>query len=95
MNSYCKEFFSCLFLRQSHNKRYERLKEQHNNAFIVVDNKYTGKILEAKTLLEYYQGPSISQPVPITNKEEEGGAAFAKQGKTAVVKKDPKENFHG
>ena len=52
-------------------------------------------MVEVKTLLKYCQGPSIAQTDPITNKEEEGGLAFVKQGKTAAVKKAPKGKCHG
>ena len=45
MDSSCKELCSCLFVRQSNNKRYKRLKEQQHNAFLVGDDKYTEKMI--------------------------------------------------
>ena len=81
-------------MRQSDNKQYERLTKKQYNAFVMGDSKYTKKMVEAKTMLKYWQGPSIAQPAPIANKEEEGGVDFVEQGKTAVVKKAPKGKFH-
>ena len=53
------------------------------------------KIVEAKTMLEDWQGPSSVKPAPIENKEEKGGVAFVKQGNNYLVKKDPKGKCHG
>ena len=91
----CGEFCSCLFLHQSNNRRYKCPEEQQHNAFLMVDNKYTKKIVEAKNLLEDWQGTSRAQPTPIANKEEEGGMAFIKQGNTAAVKKYNRGKCHG
>ena len=68
MDLSCKEFCICLFVRQYDNKSYERLKEQQQNAFLMGDNKYTERIVEAKTLLKDCQGPSIVHPALIVNK---------------------------
>ena len=95
MDLSCEEFCSCLFVRQSDNKRYKYLKGQQHNAFLVGDDKYTKEVVESKTLLRYWQGPTRAQQAPITNKEEDGGVAFVKQGKNAAVKKSPKVKCHG
>ena len=95
MNSSCEELCSCLFVRKSNNKRYKHLKEKQHNAFLMGDNKYTKKIVEAKNLIQDWQVPTSMHQALIANKEEEGGAASVEQGKTAAVRKDPKGKFHG
>ena len=51
-------------------------------------------MVESKTLLEYCQGLSSTQPAPIKNKEEEGGVAFVDQRNTSAAKKAPKGKCH-
>ena len=50
--SFCKELCSCLFVRQSNNKHYRRMKEYQHNAFLTGDNKHINKMVEANTLLK-------------------------------------------
>ena len=57
MDFFCEEFCSCLFVLLSYNKSYGHLKEQQHNTFLMGDNKNTGKNVEAKTLIEDWQGP--------------------------------------
>ena len=69
MDLSCEEFFGCLCVCQSNNKRYGCLKEQQHNLFLMGYNKYTKKMLESKTLLKYWQGQSSANPAPMANKK--------------------------
>ena len=95
MDYSCKELCRCIFVRQPDNKRCGCLQEQQHTAFLMGDNKCTEKMVEAKTLLKNWKGPSSAQLALIANKEEEGGVALSKKGKTAAVKKSPKGKCQG
>ena len=91
MDSFYEEFCSCLFVRQSDNKRYGYLKKRLPRG----RQKLHKKMVESKTLIEYCQGPYSTQPEPIENKEEDGCVAFLEESQNDVVNKSPKEKCHG
>ena len=43
MDLSCKELYICIFMHQYNNNRYEHLKEQQYNAFLMGENKLTKK----------------------------------------------------
>ena len=81
MDSFYKEFCSCLFVRQSDNKRYGYLKKRLPRG----RQKLHKKMVESKTLIEYCQGPASVQPVPIENKEEESGVEWTSSSKGRLL----------
>ena len=81
MDSFYEEFCSCLFVRQSDNKRYGYLKKRLPHG----RQKVHKKMVESKTLIEDWQGPSSAQPAPIENKEEESGVEWTSSSKGRLL----------